>query len=142
MWKKRSTTQEKAKVKTPVSKGPSIADSIISGLPGQIIHLAKKGAVKFDRGKPDFSHITYELLEEVSRVREFGAKKYTRGNWKKGFLVTRSIAAALRHLFLFLGGQTNDEESGLSHLGHAVCCIEHAMHDMKYRPENDDREAV
>lgn len=101
--------------------------------------LEQKTAVKHDQGKPDLSHISYELVEAVALVRDFGAKKYSRNNWKKGFKVTRSCAAALRHIFLFLSGETNDSESGLSHLGHAVCCLEHAIYDMKHHPENDDR---
>jgi len=99
-----------------------------------------KSALKYDEGKPDLSQISYELVAAVAKVREFGAKKYERGNWHKGFKVTRSCAAALRHIFLFLKGETNDFESGLPHLAHAVCCLEHAMHDMLYRPENDDRD--
>jgi hypothetical protein len=100
---------------------------------------APEQAVKHDQGKPDFSLISYELMEAVARVREFGAKKYSKNNWKLGFKVTRSCAAALRHIFLFLSGQTIDDESGLSHLAHAVCCLEHALYDMKHNPENDDR---
>lgn len=99
----------------------------------------ESGAMKHDQGKPDFSMISYELMEMVARVRDFGKIKYSRNNWQKGFKVTRSCAAALRHIFLFLSGQTNDEESGLSHLGHAVCCLEHAIYDMKHHPHNDDR---
>ena len=97
------------------------------------------GGIKHDSGKPDLSMISYELLEEVARVREFGAKKYSRNNWKNGFKVTRSLAATLRHIYLFLSGETHDPESGLSHLGHAVCGLEHAIYDMKNHPENDDR---
>lgn len=97
--------------------------------------------VKFDNGKADLSQISFELVEEVARVRMFGEAKYARGNWKKGFKVTRSCSAALRHIFQFLTGQTNDDESGLSHLAHAVCCLEHAIYDMRHHPENDDRGA-
>lgn len=100
------------------------------------------GGVKHDQGKPDFTYLSYEFLEEIAKAREFGAKKYSRNNWKKGFKVTRSLAACLRHIFAFLSGQTNDPESGLSHLAHAGCCLEHAIYDMKVHPENDDREDV
>lgn len=95
--------------------------------------------IKHDQDKPDLSLISYELMEELARVRMFGAKKYARDNWKLGFKVTRSCAAALRHIFLFLKGETTDSESGLSHLAHAVACLEHALYDMKHHPENDDR---
>lgn len=99
----------------------------------------QEGGVKYDEGKPDFTYISYELLEEVSKVRAFGASKYSRGNWKKGFKVTRSLAACLRHIYTFLSGETNDKESGLNHLAHAVCCLEHALYDLKHHPKNDDR---
>jgi hypothetical protein len=97
------------------------------------------GGIKHDQGKPDFTFISYELMEAVAQVRAFGAKKYSRGQWKKGFKVTRSLAAVLRHIFAFLAGETNDPESGLSHLAHAICGLEHALYDMKHHPENDDR---
>lgn len=97
--------------------------------------------VKHDQSKADLSMVSLELMTLLARVRMFGAKKYERNNWKKGFKVTRSLAAALRHIFQFLSGETNDSESGLSHLGHAVAAIEHAIYDMEHRPENDDRDA-
>ena len=97
------------------------------------------GGVKHDQGKHDYTYVSKELLDTVAAVRAFGAKKYAKDNWRQGFAVTRSLAAALRHIFAFLSGETNDPESGLSHLGHAVCCLEHAIYDMAHRPENDDR---
>ena len=96
-------------------------------------------AQKLDEGKPDISMVSRELVEGLAYVRMFGAKKYTRNGWKKGFKVSRSLAAALRHIFAFLSGETNDPESGLCHLFHAVASLEHAIYDMKHHPENDDR---
>jgi len=96
-------------------------------------------AQKFDEGKPDLSQVSYELLEGLAFVRMFGERKYARDNWKKGFKVTRSLSAALRHIFKFLAGQTLDEESGLNHLYHAVACLEHAIWDLTHNPQNDDR---
>jgi hypothetical protein len=96
-------------------------------------------AVKHDQGKPDYSMVSMELMDAIARVRMFGATKYAKDNWKLGFKVSRSCAAALRHIFQFLSGETNDKESGLCHLAHAVCNLEHAIYDLKHRPENDDR---
>lgn len=97
-------------------------------------------STKHDEGKPDLTMLTYEMLETVSKVRMFGAKKYGRGNFKvTGFKYTRSIAASLRHIFAFLRGEDNDPESGLSHLAHAICCLEHCIYDSVHHPENDDR---
>jgi Domain of unknown function (DUF5664) len=98
-----------------------------------------ESALKFDEGKPDLSQVTRELIEGLARVRMFGEKKYTRDNWKKGFKLSRSLSAALRHIFKFLDNEDYDEESGLLHLFHVVACIEHAVYDFIHHPENDDR---
>lgn len=97
-------------------------------------------SVKHDEGKYDPTMLTQEMIEAVSRVRMFGAVKYGRNNFKKtGFKYTRSLAAALRHIFKFLSGEDNDTESGLSHLAHAICCLEHCIYDQIHHPEQDDR---
>lgn len=103
------------------------------------LEMPTKQGIKHDSGKPDLSHISQELVIQVARVREFGQKKYARDNWRQGFKYNRSIAAALRHLFAFKEGENLDPESGLSHIAHAVCCLEHLLNDLKNHPENDDR---
>ena|ERR1700677_4301727 len=95
-------------------------------------------ALKFDEGKPDLSQVSPELMEHVALVRMFGEKKYARNNWKKGFKVTRSLAAALRHIFAVLRGELYDPESGLYHVAHAICCLEHCLYDMIHNKENID----
>lgn len=95
--------------------------------------------VKHDQGKPDYSYISRELMDEMARVREFGAIKYSRDNWRNGFKYQRSIAAALRHIFAFKDGEDLDHESGLTHIGHALCCLEHLLYDFKHHKHNDDR---
>ena len=97
------------------------------------------GGVKYDQGKPQLSLVSFEFVSAVAEVRAFGAKKYSKNQWKKGFKITRSLDAALRHIFQFASGETNDSESGLCHLAHAACCLEHALYDLKHHPENDDR---
>jgi hypothetical protein len=81
------------------------------------------------------------LLRLTSQVRMFGAKKYARDNWKKGFKYTRALAAALRHLFSAMYEDPIDPESGLLHIGHAVCSIEHCYYAVMRLPpdEFDDR---
>lgn len=96
-------------------------------------------ATKYDQDKYDPTMLTIEMIELVSRVRMMGAKKYGRDNFKLGFKYTRSLAAALRHLQAFLNGEDNDPESGLLHLGHAICAVEHCIYDYTHHKENDDR---
>jgi len=84
---------------------------------------------KFDDGKLDWTLLPWDSLEEVVRVLEFGAKKYSVDNWKKvpdGR--ARYVRAAFRHLIASARGEEKDPESGLSHFAHGVCCLLFALH--------------
>jgi hypothetical protein len=86
-------------------------------------------ATKHDQGKPDLTMIPYAALEGIAEVMEFGKQKYGRDNWRLGFDDNnRVLAAALRHLFKFLDGQRIDDESGMSHLSHAIANLAFAKH--------------
>ncbi len=76
--------------------------------------------VKHDGGKPELDLVSSAFLNELSQVLMFGAKKYGRWNWKRGFESHRLISATLRHLNKYNSGEDVDEESGLSHLAHAA----------------------
>jgi Domain of unknown function (DUF5664) len=90
-----------------------------------------EGSIKHDQNKPDFTYVSWEMMEALSIVRTFGEKKYSRDNWKKGGnnWINRNIAACLRHLFKHLSGEIYDSESNLPHLWHAACCIEHTIYE-------------
>lgn len=61
---------------------------------------------------------------EVAKVLTFGASKYDEENWRKlEDLQNRYSSAALRHIFSHIDGSELDEDSGLSHLAHAICCL-------------------
>jgi hypothetical protein len=52
---------------------------------------------------------------------EFGANKYTDGNWKLGGKPDEEyLDSAARHLDLFLSGEIYDQDSGCHHLGHVI----------------------
>lgn len=78
---------------------------------------------KFDAGKPRMELLPPVALEEVAKVLTFGASKYGAWNWAGGIVYSRLAGAALRHIFAWLRGEQTDPESGISHLGHAACCI-------------------
>lgn len=44
-------------------------------------------------------------------------------NWRKGFVWTRLIAAAFRHLKAILQCEDIDPESGEPHAAHLMCCV-------------------
>lgn len=94
---------------------------------------------KFDQGKPALSLIDRGAMEELAAVLTFGAKKYTAHNWRKGIEYSRLSDAALRHIFAFIDGEDLDVESGLPHLGHAMCCLMFLTWMSKNRIDLDDR---
>ncbi len=75
---------------------------------------------KFDLDKVDWTLMPWKELEEVLEVLEFGAKKYSRDNWKH-IEPARYEKAAMRHLISYVTGEKVDPESGKSHLAHLMC---------------------
>lgn len=100
---------------------------------------AKPTGVKHDQEKPDMSLLSSIAMVKVAEVMTFGKKKYSANNWRGGFVWTRPAAAALRHIFSWLGGEDKDPETGLSHLAHACCCLMFLLEFETTKPELDDR---
>ena len=99
----------------------------------------KEEGKKDDSEKPRMDLLDRFFLEGVASVLTFGAKKYAAHNWRKGISVSRLVAATYRHLGAFNSGEDNDEESKISHLFHAGCCIMFASWIVRFRPDLDDR---
>ncbi|MCC6311349.1 MAG: hypothetical protein IT345_10585 [Trueperaceae bacterium] len=57
-------------------------------------------------------------LMDMARVAGFGADKYERYNYLRGYPWSWSFDALCRHLFAFWAGEDNDPESGLPHIAH------------------------
>lgn len=95
--------------------------------------------VKFDNGKLPYELLAPELLEEVARVLQFGAEKYSARNWELGMAWSRPFGALMRHMWAWWGGQTNDPETGYSHVAHAACCIMFLLAYEKRWIGEDDR---
>ena len=80
--------------------------------------------VKYDSGKPRLGLIPPYAERAIAEVLTFGANKYADDNWRKvDNGQKRYIDAALRHINAYRSGDINDDESGLHHLAHAVCCL-------------------
>lgn len=94
---------------------------------------------KSDAGKPRLELISPIATFKKARVYTFGAEKYGKDNWRKGLAWGRVIGACLRHIFAWLSGEDNDEETGLSHLAHAACCLDFLLEYEETHKELDDR---
>lgn len=85
-----------------------------------------KLTLRDNAGKLQWSYL-FEIsfaIKAVIGVLMFGAKKYARGNWKKGgpnASQTSLMDSTMRHLEARARGERVDPESGEFHLAHAIC---------------------
>ena len=87
---------------------------------------AKKQSIgrKFDSNKPRWSLLPWKEVEEIVKVLTLGSEKYADRNWMNVRpLKDRYVSAMMRHITAWLDGNRLDEESKLSHLAHAGCCL-------------------
>lgn len=96
-------------------------------------------ALRYNTGKIPLSYTPLALMEGVSAVMEFGAKKYERDNWKKGFAYNSLIDCALRHIMAYAEGEDTDKESGRNHIEHAATNLAFLLHQIKHGIGTDDR---
>lgn len=78
-------------------------------------------ADRFNEGKPKWSLVHFNSLVPMIRVLEFGARKYSPDNWKKGLDLKEILESMQRHLAALIDGEEIDSESGISHMGHIQC---------------------
>ncbi len=92
---------------------------------------------KFDNNKLEYGLLPPLALEETVKVLTFGAQKYERDNWQRVPDSKRRYFDALqRHVWAWKQGEQIDQESGLPHLAHAMCCLMFLYeHDVKYSKE-------
>lgn len=92
--------------------------------------------VKNDDGKTDWTLVPWEGLGAVVEVLAFGARKYSRDNWR---IVPdardRYVKATLRHVVSLARGEWADLESGLPHAAHAACCLLFVLALASEKPE-------
>lgn len=77
---------------------------------------------RYNKGKAQLSYVLDfpHALTEMSRVLEYGAKKYAPRNWQKGSNYRQCIDALMRHVVRYMNGETIDDESNGHHLAHAM----------------------
>ena len=75
-----------------------------------------------EKGKKlaQLSGLDPHALMVVAEVAGFGAEKYAKLNFMKGYDWSLSYDALQRHLHAFWSGQDRDDESAMLHLGHAA----------------------
>lgn len=96
-------------------------------------------ALRFNGGKPKLSIIPRSALVALACVLEKGAIKYARDNWRKGLPFTEVLDSCMRHIQSFNTGEDTDEETGESHLAHAMANLVFLIEYMETGSGNDDR---
>lgn len=98
----------------------------------------KTQALRYNNGKPKWSLVDFNSLKPMVAILEFGAKKYSKDNWKKGMPMSEVIESLLRHTFALLNGEMDDQESKLTHIGHIQCNAMFLAYIAENKPEFND----
>lgn len=78
--------------------------------------------LKYDSDKLRWDLLPIDTIEDVVKILTFGANKYGPDNWQGlDNFEDRYYGALMRHITAWRKGEKMDEESGLSHLAHAMC---------------------
>lgn len=100
-----------------------------------------------EKGEKDvkLSLIPPAELEEVARLYAYGARKYAKHNWSKGYEWSLSYDALGRHLLAFWQGESthlvipNEEGTRAHHLASVVFHALALMYFERNHPDLDDR---
>lgn len=84
--------------------------------------MANEGR-KDDQGKLPWHLLPWDAVEGIVEVLRFGGGKYGERNWERGIAYSRVYSALIRHLVAWWRRAPGDDETGLSHLKHAACCV-------------------
>lgn len=101
--------------------------------------VAETRGSRFNNGKTRFDLIDWEALTGLADVLEFGAKKYSNHNWRRGLPFTEIIASLLRHVSEIMKNQDIDPETQLLHADHIQCNAMFLSWMIRNRPDMDDR---
>jgi hypothetical protein len=101
--------------------------------------LADKELIKDGKVKPILTLIPQLALEDIAAVFMYGAAKYGEYNFSKGGPNTDYINASLRHINKYMLNEDMDDESGLSHLAHAIANLMMILDNTKNNTNIDKR---
>jgi len=99
------------------------------------------GSTGGEKGKKpeSYSLIPWSQLDEVARLYNAGAQKYSRDNWRKGYDWSLSFDSLIRHARSWWEGEETDPETGCSHLASVVFHAFGLMYFKEHHPQLDDR---
>ena len=96
-------------------------------------------AMRFNYGKLQLSMVPPSLAAYCAAPLMYGAIKYERDNWRRGFNWTSIIDSLQRHLDQFKIGEDFDQESKLHHMAHVACNVAFLIEHIEQGLGRDDR---
>lgn len=104
--------------------------------------------LRYNDGKRRYGLLSEPAIEELVKVLEHGAAKYTTAerngdwNWAEGLSWAETYESLRRHLTAWYCGEDADPWSGLPHMAHVLCNAMFLMHFELYGTGKDDRPAA
>jgi len=81
----------------------------------------EKIGLKDKTGKARVELVSPNCILGMAEVLTYGANKYKPNSWQNiDSPIDTHYAALLRHLLIWRAGETNDKETGLSHIKHVL----------------------
>jgi hypothetical protein len=114
----------------------------VSAIEAPVFHKSPTGGQKDIAGKPRLDLVPFEFIEGAANAFEFGTKKYSVHNWRKGIEVSILVRSLLSHVMKFNEGEDKDSESGLHHLDHACATLAMLITTAKTMRHMDNRYSV
>ena len=81
---------------------------------------SKGGSLRYNKGKPQFSHLSPEFISDMMALMTKSSDKYGYLNWTKAQDVRTASDSLMRHFLKFQQGEDLDDESGYSHITHVA----------------------
>jgi pyrimidine deaminase RibD-like protein len=115
---------------------PNCAEELIKAFaPAKVNIEVVEEFMKFDGDKVRYDLVPPSAIKAMADVLTFGARKYKPNNWQNCKEPERYLAAMYRHLEAWRQGEINDQDSGMSHLAHAMTNLAFML-ELGYNPTN------
>ena len=108
-----------------ITESPAPPAKSLEKMDGKVV------ATKHDGGKTDWSLLPWDAVEEIIKVLQFGAGKYSPWNWAEngGFKFNRLFNSSMRHFVAWFWRREDlDPETGISHIAHLGCNVLFLLH--------------
>jgi len=112
---------------------------VVTFVPSEVRMVNEKTGGEKGSKRERYDLIPWEPMDEVARLYERGAAKYSEHNWCKGYAWKLSFSSLIRHAVAFWQGEDIDPETECDHMASVVFHALALMYFRKHHPDLDDR---